>query len=149
MAARRADGSVVFIIDQLLRRFRASLWGNNRLASGMLGMAAAVLIAFYGIRPYAPVHPYRYGPVYVGVSQWVQQNTPEGTAIATTEIGYVGYFSRRPIVDRLGLIHSEVLAAMAEAEMDWWYRKDPEVILFLQEFDWWMRPEYRTDFDRR
>lgn len=34
---------------------------------------------------------------------WLAQTTPEGTVIATTAIGAIGYFSERPLIDMLGL----------------------------------------------
>jgi hypothetical protein len=40
---------------------------------------------------------------------WVQKNTPEGSLIAAHDIGALGYFAQRDIIDLAGLISPEVI----------------------------------------
>jgi hypothetical protein len=45
----------------------------------------------------------------VAVAQWLDRNTPPGALIAAHDIGALGYFARRPILDLAGLISPEVI----------------------------------------
>lgn len=56
----------------------------------------------------------------VAVAEWLASNTPPGTLVASHDIGAIGYFAERPLLDLAGLISPEVIpllndeAAMAE-----------------------------------
>ena len=41
----------------------------------------------------------------VTLARWISQNTPEDARIASHDIGALGYFSQRPIIDMAGLAH--------------------------------------------
>ncbi len=43
----------------------------------------------------------------VRVAQWLAQNTPSGAIVATHDIGAIGYFSGRKVVDTAGLVSPE------------------------------------------
>ncbi|WP_303774285.1 hypothetical protein [Anaerolinea thermophila] len=45
----------------------------------------------------------------VETAQWVQQNTPSDALIAVHDIGAIGYFSQRKLVDLAGLVSPEVI----------------------------------------
>jgi hypothetical protein len=45
----------------------------------------------------------------VAVAQWLDRNTPPNASIAAHDIGAIGYFARRPILDLAGLISPEVI----------------------------------------
>jgi hypothetical protein len=45
----------------------------------------------------------------VAVAQWLDRNTPPDAIIAAHDIGAIGYFTRRPILDLAGLISPEVI----------------------------------------
>lgn len=45
----------------------------------------------------------------VASARWVAENTPPGSMIAAHDIGAIGYFSDRPLVDLAGLISPEVI----------------------------------------
>lgn len=40
---------------------------------------------------------------------WLRQNTPEGTAVASVDIGILGYYSNRRVVDQTGLINPDII----------------------------------------
>ncbi len=60
----------------------------------------------------------------VTVAEWLANNTPPGTLVASHDIGAIGYFAERPLLDLAGLISPEVIqllnneAAMAEYIVD-------------------------------
>ncbi len=45
----------------------------------------------------------------VAVAKWVNENTPAGALIAAHDIGALGYFARRPLLDLAGLVSPEVI----------------------------------------
>jgi hypothetical protein len=59
----------------------------------------------------------------VAVAQWLDQNTPPDALIAAHDIGAIGYFTRRPILDLAGLISPEVIPFIRdEAKLGDWIR---------------------------
>jgi hypothetical protein len=60
----------------------------------------------------------------VTVAEWLARNTPPGTLVASHDIGAIGYFAERPLLDLAGLISPEVIpllnneAAMADYILD-------------------------------
>lgn len=51
----------------------------------------------------------------VATARWVDENVPEGTVIAVHDIGAIGYFAPRPLVDLAGLVSPEVIPVMDDA----------------------------------
>lgn len=45
----------------------------------------------------------------VDTARWVQQNTSHDAVIAAHDIGALGYFAQRPLVDLAGLVSPEVI----------------------------------------
>ncbi len=59
----------------------------------------------------------------VAVAQWLDRNTPPDALIAAHDIGAIGYFTRRPILDLAGLISPEVIPFIRdEAKLGEWIR---------------------------
>ena len=50
----------------------------------------------------------------VDVALWLQENTPPDALIAAHDIGAIGYFARRPILDLAGLISPEVTPLLVD-----------------------------------
>lgn len=48
--------------------------------------------------------------IYSAVGKWIQKNTPIGSQVGTLEVGIIGYFSDRIMVDFSGLIQPEIAA---------------------------------------
>lgn len=48
----------------------------------------------------------------VTVAEWLANNTPPGTMIASHDIGAIGYFAERPLLDLAGLISPEVISLL-------------------------------------
>jgi hypothetical protein len=52
--------------------------------------------------------------LYRAVGKWLQENTAPGARVGTLEVGIIGYFSGRPMVDFAGLIQPEVAGQLQE-----------------------------------
>jgi hypothetical protein len=73
--------------------------------------------------------------------RWFAAHTPEHASIATPDIGAIGYFSERRIVDLSGLISPQMLAVLHEEEME------DAVARFR--FASFARPDYLVDRESR
>jgi hypothetical protein len=72
-----------------------------------------------------------------GLGRWCHDHTPPGTAVAAPDIGAIGYFAERPIVDLAGLVTPRVTPLLARYGYD-------DVVLHLR-FESVARPAYLVD----
>jgi hypothetical protein len=64
---------------------------------------------------------------YVAMGEWLASNTPSTATVAATEIGTIGWFSDRPIVDYLGLLDTESIAEVRRGDLtSWLARTEPD-----------------------
>jgi hypothetical protein len=52
----------------------------------------------------------------VATARWLEKNTPDDTLIAAHDIGAIGYFTKKPILDLAGLISPQVIPLLANQE---------------------------------
>lgn len=125
-----AIGVVVFI--ELLRHLRVNLSDRT---------AAIITVALLGILAAGQVHsriPTRlsespaYG-AYRAIGQWLRENTPPSAQVGALEVGILGYYSQRYIVDFAGLIQPATSSFLVRAE-DW----RAAILAALEEY----HPEY-------
>ncbi len=62
---------------------------------------------------------------YREVGTWLRQHTPPGSVVAAWEIGAIGYYSDRPILDYLGLITPAAQEHVARGDYSWWVHERP------------------------
>jgi len=82
-----------------------------RVLSRATVVSSAVLVfAFLGLgaRAYAADVGFIQGEM-VAIAHWLEENTPPDSLIAVHDIGAVGYFTRRPLLDLAGLVTPEVI----------------------------------------
>jgi len=46
--------------------------------------------------------------IYREVGEWLKINTPPNSSVAALEVGIIGYYAQRPMVDFAGLIQPEI-----------------------------------------
>lgn len=79
----------------------------------------------------------------VDVAQWIESNTAPGTRIAAHDIGALGYFTQRPLLDLAGLVSPEVIPFIRdEAQLLVWMREQQAE--YLVTFPSWY-PDLVTD----
>lgn len=79
----------------------------------------------YKILPEAKVEVYRR------VGEWLKTHTPQDALIGVTEVGVIGYYSERTMVDFLGLVHPDVARALQNGNIQWallYYQPDYVVL---------------------
>jgi hypothetical protein len=52
--------------------------------------------------------------IYRAVGEWLDANTREGDRVGALEVGIIGYYARRPVVDFAGLIQPDVAEQLGE-----------------------------------
>jgi len=83
------------------KRIISAAWG---------GTAVAVLIVFWGLG--AKAYALDVGVIeseMVQVARWVKENTPKDAVVGAHDIGGLGYFGDREIIDLAGLISPDVI----------------------------------------
>ncbi len=97
--------------------FGGGLAPQGASASGQFDVASKV-------RPEAKVRPYR------AAGAWLAENTPPGATVGASEVGIIGYFSQRPMVDFLGLLDNDVARALARRDPGWaLYARQPDYLV--------------------
>lgn len=100
---------------------RAVRWKTPRQAA--LAVAAAALVVGglqFDASMRSPVVDAERRDGYTAVGNWVRLNTPPDSSLACSEIGFLGFYSQRRIVDMLGLVTPDVAAALARGRLDSW-----------------------------
>jgi hypothetical protein len=94
---------------QLLKINHRQIW--PRVLSRVLGasqLIVAIMFIFIGMQGYA--NDVRIIETeMVAVAHWLNKETTPGSIIATHDIGAIGYFTERPLVDLAGLITPDVI----------------------------------------
>ncbi|PIE83236.1 MAG: hypothetical protein CSA09_02845 [Candidatus Contendobacter odensis] len=107
----------------LARNFYAS---RSRLFQG-LGMILVTLLLYrFSVHNAANLYialglGYQH-PYYPALGHWLHKNTPPDAKIAMCEIGTVGYYSKRYIIDMLGLVNPDTARFIGERRFSEWLR---------------------------
>lgn len=99
---------------------------------GWLGRRGLMLAVVLSVTVYQQVHlsGRTVGLVardYRDAGVWIERNTPETASVAAVEIGTLGWYSRRPIIDILGLVTPGNAKLIANRDLFAWtglYRPD-------------------------
>jgi hypothetical protein len=54
-------------------------------------------------------------PIYRAAGQWLNAHTPAETSVGTLEIGIIGYYAQRPMVDFAGLIQPAIATQLGQS----------------------------------
>ena len=95
--------------SRLLSRLSRARW---------LAVAPVVLVGLLALAQASALNRMRQTPdnrlvIYQEVGQWLADNTPPNATVGTLEVGIIGYYARRPIVDFAGLIQPDVAGQLA------------------------------------
>lgn len=97
-----------------LARLRNPDW-RRRLAAAWLASAALVAVAFYALGARAFQRDVTFIETQmVAAARWVAANTATDARLAAHDIGALGYFAPRPLVDLAGLVTPELVPFMQD-----------------------------------
>jgi hypothetical protein len=108
-------------IDALLHRVRGSLpvvW-HKVVAGGVLLLAGGLVAGQAAFSGRALPQAGGYGS-YTEIALWIRSHTPSDAKIAAAEIGHVGWFSDRYIIDILGLVSPPNADLIGQRKFDAW-----------------------------
>lgn len=106
--------AMALICEWLMNGLRVGPRGRRAGSTVMIGGVLLTLLfngwIFFGqVVPHAQKFPVGVRECYLGMGQWLSQNTPEDAVIAALDIGAVGYASERRVLDLMGLVSPEIL----------------------------------------
>ena len=106
--------AIGLIAEWLLNGLRVGPRGKRVGHTVMVGGLVLTLLVngwiFFGqVVPHAQKFPAGVRECYLGMGEWLSQNTPEDAVIAALDIGAVGYASERRVLDLMGLVSPEIL----------------------------------------
>jgi len=89
---------------------RGKKLGNTLLVGGaVLTLTVNAWIFTTMVMPHAEKFPRGVRECYLGMGEWLSENTAEDAVIAALDIGAVGYASERRVLDLMGLVSPEIL----------------------------------------
>lgn len=111
------------------------------------GIVMILLVAFLGAVGYRNLNGIRTlqgdsrATAYKGVAAWLNNNTPPNSSVAYVEIGYLGYYGERPIVDLVGLVDPQYRTngATLDVAANFWMA-EPDYFIYVADFAWMMAP---------
>lgn len=109
----------------LLQQARASLIG--RAVARALAFSAALLLVFFALITGAEAYERDVRVIneeMVATAHWIREHLPPSDLLAIHDIGAVGYFAPRPLVDIAGLVSPDVVPLIGDAEGLWAYMRD-------------------------
>jgi hypothetical protein len=117
---------------------RASQMLQRVVGRAWVLLVATVLVGFWflGARSYAMDVGFIESQM-VDTAQWVSQNTPANSLIAVHDIGAMGYFGNRNLVDLAGLVSPEVVPFIRDEARLGQYLDDKEVGYLVTFPDWY------------
>jgi hypothetical protein len=117
---------------------------GKRYETGLLITLAAVLCvplltALNHIRQKAsePI-PLEYR-LYINTALWLRQHTPPTATVGYFEIGYLGYFSERRLIDPAGLVNPGVASQVAQGNFKWSYHRYKPDYIVIHPTRWYDR----------
>lgn len=76
--------------------------------------------------------------LYERTGRWLAANTPADASVGYFEIGRVGYYAQRTVIDPLGLVNPGVAPNLASGDLTWGYRHyQPDYIIYHEHFAGW------------
>jgi len=73
-------------------------------------------------------------PSYREAGQWLAANTPPQATVGVADVGLIGYYSQRPMIDFWGLLDRDVADALARRDVVWaLYANQPDYLALYGE----------------
>ena len=82
---------------------------------------------------------------YFKIAAWIQNNTKENESIGTAEIGIIGYFTDRKIIDLCGLVSKDNAYFLSNKDLDSWINIHKPTYILFHEPNW----EIETDIPNK
>ena len=102
-------------------KWLAKYLGDTKLVNGLniILLAGSIIYCATGYNEIKKVYQEQSRHIYirqVTAAKWLKENTPEGSVIATHDVGAIAYYSERKVVDVVGLINPEFISKLNKKE---------------------------------
>jgi len=91
----------------------ALLWSDGALIKALEGPLPPPEDPVSKVLPEAKAAPYKQA------GRWLHDHTPADAQVGVTEVGIMGYYAQRPMIDFLGLLEPDVAQALARGDLYW------------------------------
>jgi arabinofuranosyltransferase len=119
----------VFIALGVTESFRM-LFDGCRFSRQNLALAALLGAFVYAILHAVDFKPRKGADPYATIGRWIEANTPPDSSVGLIEVGTVGWFCKRRIIDILGLVSPYNSAYIADRNLYGWLRHyQPDYVL--------------------
>ncbi|MCU1320508.1 MAG: hypothetical protein JWM43_157 [Acidobacteriaceae bacterium] len=108
---------------------------RTRAGYAVAGVSIALLAALNGNFLRHPRREARYAG-YVDAGRWLQQNTPATARVAAVEIGFLGWYSQRYLIDIVGLTTPKNAVHVAQRDLASWLHEDRPDYILLHDASW-------------
>jgi tetratricopeptide (TPR) repeat protein len=94
---------------------------DSKIANALNIMLLLSTVVYFVFGYYENKLPYQDQSKYIYIRQvaaakWLKENTPEGTVIATHDVGAIAFYSERKVIDVVGLINPEFIPKLNTKE---------------------------------
>lgn len=140
------DTCVVLALLAIAGRLWPGLLGERGSGRPRVLVAGLMVLVVYQVAATRGrgIVEYRLASDYREAAEWIAANTPAASRVACTEIGYLGYFSAREIVDVHALIHPDATAAIQAGELSWWFRDPLPEVVVVHDPPWYGEPGHTS-----
>jgi hypothetical protein len=114
-----------FYAGYLAISFCGLVWLSNRYAlfnkpalQAVISIVAIIIVLCMSYYRSGKIHAIQAGPNTLNrmVGEWVRANSPRNSTLAVKDIGYIGYYSQRKIMDLAGLVSPECIRFRAKGD---------------------------------
>lgn len=123
----------------------AGIESGVRLARGLgialmsLSLILSASVVVEAVEAYDRGLPNPSNYIYVKTGKWLAEHTPPTASVAYLEIGQIGYYSNRKIIDVLGLVTPGAAKRVAKGDFLWVYLAyQPDYIIYNDIFGPWI-----------
>lgn len=106
-------GLAGWVVLLALPFFRRSPWRIVRRIAPLVFALILLLFALFGAGAYATDVAFIQNEM-VDVAHWIRENSAPDAVVAAHDIGAIGFFAERPLLDLAGLISPEVIPLLAD-----------------------------------
>jgi hypothetical protein len=110
-----AVAEAVAFLSTLLGKWRSRFFRDGWASWGViLIFIAAVMIPV--ARTTKSYHPHPKCQTYLEICRWFERNASPSQSVAFFEVGYLGFYTRNPVVDQMGLVTPGSASAIARRD---------------------------------
>ena len=114
-------------VGAALIRFR------NRTHARLLAIPALALMVYFIYSSVTLIEPPGLAPkqaAYMDAAAWLKTHTADNATVAASEIGYIGYYSQRQMVDYVGLLNQQAANWVKNGNLFYW--------IYFDKPDYWI-----------